>query len=102
MAAAQHPEALFPARGKFGRLVGHACDRKLRITEALIKRCDGQIEAGAPWRQNEIDLVLAGQTLGEPHRILGRGTVVIFDHFHRQALAIRQSEAAGIVDLLHP
>ncbi|MNY08447.1 hypothetical protein D3C86_1413030 [compost metagenome] len=102
MTTAQHPEALFPARREIGRLVGNAGHGQLWITETVVKRCDGQIEARAPGRQDEIDLVLARQTLGEPHRILGRGAVVILDHFHRQALAIRQGQATGIVDLFHP
>ena len=102
MTTAEHPEALFPARRKIGRLVGNAGHGQLWITETVVKRRNSQIEARAPGRQDEIDLVLAGQTLGEPHGILGRGPVVILHHFHRQALAIRKGEAACVVDLFHP
>lgn len=102
MAAAEHPEAPLPALDEIGSLVGDCGDGELRVAEAIEQRCHCKIEAGAPRRQDEIDLVLVGEALDGAYHFFRRGTVVVFDHLDRQALAARQFQAAGVVDLLDP
>ena len=102
VAAAEQPVALRPALHELRRLVGHRRDRELRIAEAVEERRRREVEAGAPRRQDEVDLVLVRQPLDGAHHLLGGGAVVVLDDLDRQLRAVGQRQPAGVVHLLHP
>ena len=52
-----------PALGQSRRLVGVGGDGEMRIAELVEDRRGGEVHAGRPRRQDEIDLVLRRQTL---------------------------------------
>lgn len=90
-----------PALGKLWRLVGHRGHREVRVAETVQRRADREVEAGAPGRKNEIDLVLIGEALDRLDGFLRTAAVVVFDHFDRQLL-VAELDAAGGIHILHP
>ena len=88
---------------EIGGVVGVRRHRELRIAVARIDRRRRQVEAGAPGRQHEIDLVLGHQPLGEPYRGLGVAGVVVLDDLDRNSLVeFLDHQAALLVDVVHP
>ena len=100
-AGAEHPETVGPAFCEFRRAVGHGGRGEVRIAFAIERRADRQIEAGAPWRQDEIDLVLVDQPLQRAHGLFGVGAVVILHDLDRDAL-VAELDATGGIHFLHP
>ena len=100
-AGAEHPETVGPALGKFRGAVGHGRRGEVRIAFAIERRTDRQVEAGAPWRQDEIDLVLVDQPLERAHGLFGVGAVIVLHDLDRDAL-VAELDAAGGVHFLHP
>ena len=102
MAAAEHPVAALPAGGEFRRLVGHRGHAELRIAEAVHQRRDGEVRAGAPGRQDQIDLVLGCQPLDGADQVFVRRPVVILDDLDHPLRSVRHGQSAGGVDVLDP
>src|SRR5262245_48810050 len=71
-----------PALRQLRRLVSVGCNGKLRIAELIEDRRGGEIHAGAPGRQDEINLVLRCQPLDCLDHFFRIAAVVIFDHFN--------------------
>jgi hypothetical protein len=67
------------------------------------QRPHGQVKAGSPGWQNEIDLVLRDQPLDGLHGIVHIAMIIIFDHLDRHSLAnaLEHDTAFGI-HLLDP
>ena len=100
-AGAEHPETVGPALCEFRRAVGHGRRGEVRIAFAVERRANRQIEAGAPWRQDEIDLVLVDQPLQRAHGLFGVGAVVVLHDLDRDAL-VAELDATGGIHFLHP
>ena len=100
-AGAEQPETVGPALCQFRRAVGDGGRSQVRIAFAVERRPDRQVEAGAPRRQDEIDLVLVDQPLQCAHGLFGVGAVVVLHDLDRDAL-VAELDAAGGVHFLHP
>ncbi len=100
--AAQHPEAPVPAFREFRRLVGHRRDGKLRVAEPGHQRRDRKVGAGAPGRQDQVDLVLRCQPFDGTHQVFVGGPVVVFDDLDHLAGPVGHFEPAGLVYRLNP
>ena len=95
-AGAEQPEAVGPALDEIGRAIGDGAEGELRIAVLVEHRPDREIEAGAPRREQQVDLVLGHQPLDGTHGLLGVGAVVVFDDFDRHALAADHQPALGV------
>ena len=73
----------------------------MRIAVFVEQRSSREIHAGAPRRQDEVDLVLRGKPLDRLDHLFGVGAVIIFDDLDLHLLAA-DVETAGIVHGLHP
>ena len=85
-----------------GAQVGDEVNARCGIAVLVERRRHGEVEAGAPRRQHEVDLVLRDQPLDGTHGLLRARAVVVFDDLDRHALPALEQDAAGGVDLLHP
>ena len=70
-----------------GALVGVGGDGELRIAELVEDRRGREIHAGAPGRQDEVDLVLRRETLDRLDHLFRIAAVVVFDDLDLQLLA---------------
>ena len=104
LAAAQQPETVGPALGKFRPLVGDRGDGDLRIAVLGEHRRRGQVGARAPGGDDEVGLVLRGQALDGLDCVVIAGAVVVLDQFHRHALVAGglEQDTAALVDLGYP
>ena len=90
-----------PALHHLGRAVRIRRHGEMRIAVFVEQRRGGEIHAGAPRRQDEVDLVLRGEALDRLDHLFGIGAVIIFDDLDLHLLAA-DVEPAGIVHGLHP
>ena len=98
---AEHPEAVRPALGHLIGLVGGGGRGEMRIAVFVEGRADGEVHAGAPWREHDVDLVLVDQALGGAHQLFGARLIVIFDHLDRDQL-VAELDAAGLLEVAQP
>ena len=73
----------------------------MRIAGLVEDRADGEIETGAPGRQDEIDLVLIDQAFQRLGRLFGARAVVILHDLDGNAL-VAELEATGGIHFLDP
>ena len=69
----------------------------------LVQPADGHVGGRPPRGQDEIDLVLQHQPLGETNGLLELAAIVIYDEFDRHPLVVLgQVDAAGFVNVMQP
>ena len=90
-----------PALHQLGRAVGVRRHGEMRVAVFVEDRRGGEVHPRAPRRQDEVDLVLRGETLDRLDQFLGVRAVVVLDHLDLHLLAA-DVEPAGVVHVLHP
>ena len=82
-------------------VVGGRGGRQLRIAILGEGRADREVHAGAPGRQQDVDLVLVDQAFDRLDQFLVARLVVIGDHFDGHPL-VAELDAAGGFDVMEP